>query len=221
MRLFRRGMARPVSAAWRSRSPWRSATSVTGWSTRSQRGAEANRRQRSGSGYRHGSVDHRGASRPGGGLHRGWRESGATVVVDGREVRVPTRRLLPRYVTLDHVGTEMSVYTDEIFGPVLSVVRAADMTRGSRSSTPIPTPTASRSSRAMVAPRGSSSSTSKSGWSASTCPSRSGRLLLLRWVEGFAFRRPAHVRTRGHQVLYPGQGGDESMGKTSVSITRR
>ena len=52
---------------------------------------------------------------------------GATLVVDGREL--PTSGepggfwLGPSL--LDRVGAEMSVYTDEIFGPVLSVVRAA------------------------------------------------------------------------------------------------
>jgi len=34
------------------------------------------------------------------------------------------RRVLPRTTLLDHVATDMSVYRDEIFGPVLSVVRA-------------------------------------------------------------------------------------------------
>ncbi|WP_067698870.1 CoA-acylating methylmalonate-semialdehyde dehydrogenase [Nocardia jejuensis] len=51
--------------------------------------------------------------------------AGATVVLDGRTVRADGASdgfwLGP--TILDHVGTEMSVYTDEIFGPVLSVVR--------------------------------------------------------------------------------------------------
>ncbi|WP_067548642.1 CoA-acylating methylmalonate-semialdehyde dehydrogenase [Nocardia crassostreae] len=51
--------------------------------------------------------------------------AGATVVLDGREVQADGAEdgfwLGP--TILDNVTTEMSVYTDEIFGPVLSVVR--------------------------------------------------------------------------------------------------
>jgi malonate-semialdehyde dehydrogenase (acetylating)/methylmalonate-semialdehyde dehydrogenase len=51
-------------------------------------------------------------------------EAGATVVVDGREADVPADGFFLGTTLLDHVKPEMSVYTDEIFGPVLSVVRA-------------------------------------------------------------------------------------------------
>jgi len=51
--------------------------------------------------------------------------AGAALVVDGRGVRPDGEAdgfwLGP--TLFDHVGAEMSVYTDEIFGPVLSVVR--------------------------------------------------------------------------------------------------
>ncbi|WP_245938238.1 CoA-acylating methylmalonate-semialdehyde dehydrogenase [Williamsia limnetica] len=50
---------------------------------------------------------------------------GATIVVDGRNVQADGAAggfwLGPTLI--DHVRTDMSVYTDEIFGPVLSVVR--------------------------------------------------------------------------------------------------
>ncbi|WP_207843121.1 CoA-acylating methylmalonate-semialdehyde dehydrogenase [Williamsia soli] len=50
---------------------------------------------------------------------------GATIVVDGRNVQADGAAggfwLGPTLI--DHVTTDMSVYTDEIFGPVLSVVR--------------------------------------------------------------------------------------------------
>ncbi|WP_375477782.1 CoA-acylating methylmalonate-semialdehyde dehydrogenase [uncultured Jatrophihabitans sp.] len=52
-------------------------------------------------------------------------ESGATVVVDGREADVPADGFFLGTTLLDHVTREMTVYTDEIFGPVLSVVRGA------------------------------------------------------------------------------------------------
>jgi len=54
-------------------------------------------------------------------------ESGATVVVDGRPesgADVPADGFYLGTTLLDHVKPEMTVYTDEIFGPVLSVVRA-------------------------------------------------------------------------------------------------
>ncbi|HIZ37238.1 MAG TPA: CoA-acylating methylmalonate-semialdehyde dehydrogenase [Candidatus Ruania gallistercoris] len=56
---------------------------------------------------------------------RGGAEAGATLVLDGRGVEVDGRGdgfwLGPSL--LDHVTTEMQAYRDEIFGPVLSVVR--------------------------------------------------------------------------------------------------
>ncbi|MBW0106391.1 CoA-acylating methylmalonate-semialdehyde dehydrogenase [Pseudonocardia sp. KRD291] len=50
---------------------------------------------------------------------------GASVVVDGRtgEFDADGEGFFVGPTLLDHVGTGMSVYTDEIFGPVLSVVR--------------------------------------------------------------------------------------------------
>jgi malonate-semialdehyde dehydrogenase (acetylating)/methylmalonate-semialdehyde dehydrogenase len=50
--------------------------------------------------------------------------AGATVVVDGREADVPSDGFFLGTTLLDQVTPEMDVYTDEIFGPVLSVVRA-------------------------------------------------------------------------------------------------
>ncbi len=54
-------------------------------------------------------------------------KAGATVVVDGREVDVKggegTDGFFVGPTLLDHVTTDMSVYTDEIFGPVLTVLR--------------------------------------------------------------------------------------------------
>jgi len=51
------------------------------------------------------------------------RDAGATVVVDGRERDLGEDGFFLGVSLLDHVTPEMSVYTDEIFGPVLSVVR--------------------------------------------------------------------------------------------------
>jgi malonate-semialdehyde dehydrogenase (acetylating)/methylmalonate-semialdehyde dehydrogenase len=46
------------------------------------------------------------------------------VVVDGRAADLPSGGFFLGATLLDHVTPGMSVYTDEIFGPVLSVVRA-------------------------------------------------------------------------------------------------
>ena len=50
-------------------------------------------------------------------------EAGAKVVVDGREAEVPKDGFFLGTTLLDDVKPDMTVYTDEIFGPVLSVVR--------------------------------------------------------------------------------------------------
>lgn len=54
---------------------------------------------------------------------------GAELVVDGRGVAAPEGADGGWFVggtLFDHVTTDMSLYRNEIFGPVLSVVRAAD-----------------------------------------------------------------------------------------------
>jgi malonate-semialdehyde dehydrogenase (acetylating)/methylmalonate-semialdehyde dehydrogenase len=56
------------------------------------------------------------------------REQGATVVADGREHQLygSSNGFFLGVSLLDHVTTEMDCYRDEIFGPVLSVVRVDD-----------------------------------------------------------------------------------------------
>ena len=49
--------------------------------------------------------------------------AGAKVVVDGRQADVPQEGFFLGATLLDSVSPDMSVYQDEIFGPVLSVVR--------------------------------------------------------------------------------------------------
>jgi len=52
---------------------------------------------------------------------------GATLVVDGRGIAADAdgEGYFVGPTLFDHVSTDMSIYTDEIFGPVLSVVRVA------------------------------------------------------------------------------------------------
>ena len=56
-------------------------------------------------------------------------EQGATLVVDGRGVTVPghEKGFFVGGTLFDHVTPEMSIYTDEIFGPVLVCVRVATL----------------------------------------------------------------------------------------------
>jgi malonate-semialdehyde dehydrogenase (acetylating)/methylmalonate-semialdehyde dehydrogenase len=56
--------------------------------------------------------------------------AGAVAVVDGRESEVPADGFFLGMTLLDHVQPEMTVYSDEIFGPVLSVVRADTYEQG-------------------------------------------------------------------------------------------
>jgi malonate-semialdehyde dehydrogenase (acetylating)/methylmalonate-semialdehyde dehydrogenase len=57
-------------------------------------------------------------------IERG-REQGASVVADGRELEVDGDGFFLGASLLDEVKPEMDCYRDEIFGPVLSVVRAS------------------------------------------------------------------------------------------------
>lgn len=55
--------------------------------------------------------------------------AGAAMVVDGRDLVVPGHEegFWVGPTVLDHVRTEMSAYTEEIFGPVLVIVRVEDL----------------------------------------------------------------------------------------------
>ncbi len=52
-------------------------------------------------------------------------QQGARLVVDGRKTEVPPAGFFIGCTLVDHVRPGMAVYDDEIFGPVLSVVRTA------------------------------------------------------------------------------------------------
>ncbi|MCL4112049.1 UNVERIFIED_CONTAM: hypothetical protein GTU68_001617 [Idotea baltica] len=57
-------------------------------------------------------------------------EAGATVVVDGRDASFDNNGFFTGVTLIDNVTTDMSVYQDEIFGPVLSVVRVDSYQEG-------------------------------------------------------------------------------------------
>ncbi|GGJ39460.1 CoA-acylating methylmalonate-semialdehyde dehydrogenase [Deinococcus roseus] len=54
----------------------------------------------------------------------GAADQGATLVVDGRKTEVPGNGFFLGVSLIDHVTSDMACYKDEIFGPVLCVVRA-------------------------------------------------------------------------------------------------
>ncbi|HWC47807.1 MAG TPA: CoA-acylating methylmalonate-semialdehyde dehydrogenase [Solirubrobacterales bacterium] len=54
-------------------------------------------------------------------------EAGAQLTVDGRELEMDGGGFWVGPTLIDQVNPEMSVYRDEIFGPVLSVVRSSDL----------------------------------------------------------------------------------------------
>ena len=58
--------------------------------------------------------------------------AGATLVVDGRGIETDSdgNGFFVGPTLFDNVGTDMSIYTDEIFGPVLSVVRVETLRGG-------------------------------------------------------------------------------------------
>jgi malonate-semialdehyde dehydrogenase (acetylating)/methylmalonate-semialdehyde dehydrogenase len=54
-------------------------------------------------------------------------KEGAKLVVDGREAKLPGEGFFLGTSLFDHVKPEMSIYRDEIFGPVLVVLRVATL----------------------------------------------------------------------------------------------
>ena len=108
-------------------------------------------------------------------LDSGVRE-GATLAVDGRAHPViggSSEGFWLGPSVLDHVTPQMSCYTDEIFGPILS--RGAGVRRSSRPSiwsTPTPMGTGPRCSPPTARTHGATRTRSRSGWSVSMSPSR-------------------------------------------------
>ena len=110
---------------------WRSGRSPTSWWARSRSGRRAAHRRRHAAAATWARWSPR---RPGtgSGYVDAGEAAGATLVVDGRTVELDAdgeaSSLGP--TLFDHVTTDMSIYTDEIFGPVLSVVRVDSYDEG-------------------------------------------------------------------------------------------
>ena len=108
---------------------------------------------------------------------------------------------------IDNVTPEMESYRNEIFGPVLEVMRVATYEDAvqARQRQPVRQRDgdlhARRRRRAAVPVRGAGGH----GRHQRAHP-RAGRVLQLRRLEGLALRRPAHVRAGGRPVLHARQG---------------
>ena len=162
-----RRTARPASAAWRSRRSSRSATSAEPLiAAITERIAEGARSATGSTRVGDGAARHPRAPRQG---RRRYIETGRRA--RARRCSSTAARRAPAgdgfflgavAARRRHAG--MDVYRDEIFGPVLGVMRVAtyDEARAARSTT-TRTATAPRSSRATAAPPASSSSTSQAG----------------------------------------------------------
>ena len=150
-------------------------------------------------------------------------EAGAEAVVDGRErtsddLQFGDANLEGGYfigpTLFDHVTPDMSIYTDEIFGPVLCMVRAKELRRGTgaafrarirqrrrgfhprrRHRTRLRVPGAGRHGRRERADPGA------------------GGLPHLRRLEAVRLRRPQPARPVVDPVLHQGQDGDAALAR--------
>ena len=101
-------------------------------------------------------------------------EAGAEAVVDGRERATDeltfdeadlSKGYLIGPTLFDHVTSDMSIYTDEIFGPVLCIVRANDYEEALGCPPNMSTATAPQFSLATVTPHATSCPGFRSAWS--------------------------------------------------------
>ena len=141
--------------------------------------------------------------------------AGAAMVVDGRDLVVPGHEdgFWVGPTVLDHVKTEMTAYSEEIFGPVLVVVRVEDLDAGIAliNSNPYGNGTAIFTSSGANARKFQRSVTV--GMIGINVPAaRPGGPPLLRRLEGLALRRQAHLRPRRRLLLHPRQGGHAPAG---------
>ena len=141
---------------------------------------------------------------------------GARLVVDGRALRVPGHEdgffLGP--CLFDNVRPDMAIYQDEIFGPVLSVVRAASydealsLVNSNRYANGVAIFTNDGGRGPALPERGAGGH----GGHQRAHPGAHG-LLLVRGLEELALRRLPRPRPRGRALLHPGQGRDQPLAR--------
>ena len=152
-----------------------------------------------------GTAHHPRAPRPGAVVRRQRPPTRVpTVVVDGHPARSDGDGFFVGVSLLDNVEPGMAVYDDEIFGPVLSVVRVADLRRGRRARQREPL----RQRRRAVHPRRRrrpsvrARGASRDGRHQRADPG-ARRVALASAVGRRRCSATAHVRPRGHPLLHP------------------
>ena len=147
--------------------------------------------------------------------------SGASVVVDGRQGDLPPGGFFLGTTLLDRVTPQMSVYTDEIFGPVLSVVRvdtydeAVSLINANQYANGVAIFT-----RDGGAARRFQFEVEVGHGRHQRADPGAGGVLLLRRLEELAVRRHAHVRAGGRQLLHPWQGGHLALARPGDVVGR-
>ena len=143
----------------------------------------------------------------------GAEAEGARLVVDGRADERPEGFFLG-CTLLDGVRPGMRVYDDEIFGPVLSVVRVDTYEEAVAlvNASPYGNGVAIFTRDGGAARRFQRDVTAGHGRGQRGHP-RAGGLPLLRGLEVLALRRQRHVRPRGHPLLHPAQGGHDPLAR--------
>ena len=134
-------------------------------------------------------------------------QQGAKVVVDGREAQFDGDGFFLGVSLLDDVKPGMDAYDDEIFGPVLCVVRAGSYAEGLKlindnefgNGTAIFTRDGGAARQFQFDVRGRHGGRQRAD-------SGAGGVLQLRRLEGQLVWRHPHVRPGGRQVLHPQQG---------------
>ena len=131
------------------------------------------------------------------------------MAVDGRGLVVPgyEKGFFVGPTVVDEVRPDMDVYREEIFGPVLSVLRADDVDEAIDliNANPYGNGTAIFTSSGEAARKFQRGVQGRDDRDQRPGPGADG-LLLLRRLEGLAVRRQARPRPGGRQLLHPRQG---------------
>ena len=139
-------------------------------------------------------------------------EQGATIVADGRETAPDGDGFFLGVSLLDNVTPEMDAYRDEIFGPVLSVVRVPTYDDALRlvNDNPYGNGVAIFTRDGGVA-RQFQFDVNVGMVGRQRADPGAGRVLLVRRLEELALRRPPHLRTGGDRLLHADEGGHEPL----------
>ena len=139
---------------------------------------------------------------------------GAELVVDGRPFHHPDNPdgFFLGVTLFDHVTPDMEIYQEEIFGPVLGIVRASDLRRGAR---PRQRPQVRQRHGDLHDRRRRRPALQARGRRADDRGQRPdpgpGRLPLVRRRQGVRPRRPGHARRGRHPLLHPAEDGHRAL----------